>query len=385
VSGAAGRPSQWLAATLDDAWTPATALLAAIADGLAARGASIGVLVRDGTPAAARLVARAAARCGGAEPVLLRGDGRWALTRGARAVAARLQPSAWLVQDERTLRLALAARGDAGVVRRLAVGERPPAPGWRDRATARKVRLVLLTHAPEPIAFPATARIRIPLAVPPAAPPSSRRRPGARAAPAGVHVVLVPAMPEDAATACALRALSRLAARDPGMRLTLVGAPDALQPIQVHAAALGLAAGRATVYPEAFVDGEPVPADLAWVTDPGEAGALAVVGAMARGLPVVAPQGTPPAALAGDGACGLHVGDDPAMAASAVARLLGAPARRAALARAAAERAARDHDWTVLLDRVQDALARAAGQPRVRGGEALAVAPAGASPSLHAP
>jgi glycosyltransferase involved in cell wall biosynthesis len=106
---------------------------------------------------------------------------------------------------------------------------------------------------------------------------------------------------------------------------------------------------------------------------------------MARGLPVVAPQGTPPAALAGDGACGLHVGDDPAMAASAVARLLGAPARRAALARAAAERAARDHDWTVLLDRVQDALARAAGQPRVRGGEALAVAPAGASPSLHAP
>jgi glycosyltransferase involved in cell wall biosynthesis len=100
-------------------------------------------------------------------------------------------------------------------------------------------------------------------------------------------------------------------------------------------------------------------ADVFAFPSPSETFGQVVLQAMASGLPAVVVEGTAPAELVPAGVAGLHVpAHDPAAMATALARVLGEPGLRDAMAAAAFAHAA-GYSWERLVDRLEGLLAGA--------------------------
>ncbi|MCZ8204171.1 glycosyltransferase [Gemmatimonas sp.] len=349
-------------------WTAGARLLAQLAAGLAARGDVVAMITALGSAAERaveqgwpRLSLRSVSGAGGLRQA-------WSL----RGIVTALRPDALLVGSERDAVLAAFAIGTrGGIVRRVAADEYVPRPGtgavpspaaagaaksaplpWHARlALARTpitrwgdTRLALGWPSPpvEDTAAHATAIHRLPLTAP--------------------AVVLVPGRSHDEGTAAALRTLAHLRTRRPDLRVLLVGATAALQGTRLHAASLDLTAAVEIVPVEALLHHELGYACAAWITAPGDHGALATLAAMQQRLPTVVAVDAPSAELVTHGATGYHVAaDNTVVVVAELARLLADVNAQRAVGGAAAARAAREFGWDALVDEAALLLARAAG------------------------
>lgn len=124
------------------------------------------------------------------------------------------------------------------------------------------------------------------------------------------------------ATAAALRTIAAMRQRGHPIHTLLVGTPYDVNEARVHATALGL--GDAIVFL-----GDPVQrgellaaADLVWVVAEHDDGGLAVLDAMALGVPVLATRGTVAERYVKDGETGVIAERDDALAAAALITML---------------------------------------------------------------
>ena len=337
-------------------------LLTSIGAGLAARGEGVTfVCCRDST--AEGEVAR---RFPDVARRTLAGRGNVARVLGLRRVVDALRPAAVLVHTEAdmlTASLALGGRG--GVVRRLAIGERFTR-SWRARLAASRSACLLMgdeigpqvhtdTHVRAAIGWPRVGVQgpgEMPLRLAPAAPPPVLAIVAGTTTPPAQH----------AAGAAAVRAASRLTTRHSTLRVLLLGAPPELQSMRVHAGSVGLA-DRLTIIPlDALITPGPFDAAAVWVTAQGDEGAVSIVSAMMRRIPVIVPRGFDTEALVAPRITGF-VADDGDLAGSvaALAHVLVDANEHHAMGAAAAARAARLHNWDASLDRTLEALARVSG------------------------
>ena len=167
---------------------------------------------------------------------------------------------------------------------------------------------------------------------------------------------------QHAAGAAALRAASRLTTRHSSLRVLLLGASPELQSMRVHAGSVGLA-DRLTIIPlDALITPGPFDAAAVWVTAQGDEGAVSIVSAMMRRIPVIVPRGFDTEVLVAPRITGF-VADDGDLAGSvaALAHVLVDANEHHAMGAAAAARAARLHNWDASLDRTLEALARVSG------------------------
>jgi len=267
-------------------------------------------------------------------------------------------------RDQLTAALAIGRHG--GVVRPLAIGERF-AQGWRARlASSRATSLVIGddvginvhtdTHVRAAIAWPRTLlqdSSDTPLRLAPAVPPLLLAVvAGASTEPA-----------EHAAGAAALRAAARLLTRSPGLRVLLLGERSALQAMRLHAASVGLADRVDVMTLDSLIEQGPFNAAAVWVTAGGDTGAVSIVSAMMRRIPVVVPRGFDTEALVASRITGFVADDtDPAGSVAALARLFADADAHCAMGAIAASRAERLHSWDALIERTAEALARAGGR-----------------------
>ena len=176
-------------------------------------------------------------------------------------------------------------------------------------------------------------------------------------------IVCVQAPGARLATQTVLRAAALLAPRHPELRVRLVGPGGDDEGLRMHAAALGVT--RVVIAGAPGVDAAPLlpGADLAWVVADGDDGALGALDAMAAGVPVLVPRGGTAARYVAHGVDGVHLAPGDVHATAAViARLLAAPAARAAMGQAGRARVVREHDEAAMVD----GFARAASVARDR-------------------
>jgi len=138
------------------------------------------------------------------------------------------------------------------------------------------------------------------------------------------------------ATAAALRSIAAMRRRGHPIQALLLGTPDDVSEVRVHATALGL--GEDLVLAGDPIDRAPLlaSADIVWVTADGDDGGLAVLDAMSLGCPVIATRGTVSERYVKHGETGLLVDRDDAFASAALVTLLRSdPAQMARLREAA--------------------------------------------------
>ena len=124
------------------------------------------------------------------------------------------------------------------------------------------------------------------------------------------------------ATAAALRTIAAMRQRGHPIHTLIVGTPHDSNEVRVHATALGL--GDAIVFVGDPVDRAPLlaAADLVWVVADHNDGSLAVLDAMALGVPVVATRGTTAERYVKNGETGMIAEMDDALATAALITLL---------------------------------------------------------------
>ena len=337
-------------------------VLMTIGAGLAARGESVVFVCCKGSPAEAE----AARRFPGIPLRGLSGGSAMRRTFALRAMARAEGIDAMLVgtePDQLTAALAIGRRG--GVVRRLAIGERF-VPSWRTRLAASRASCLLMGDETGTSANSKTP-VRAGIAWPrPVAPHGESLQLGATAAPSVIAVVAgvsqVPA--QHAAGAAALRAAARLLTRHAELRVVLLGEIPTLQALRLHSASVGLA-DRVSVKPlDALIESGPFAAASVWVTATGDTGAVSIVSAMLRRIPVIVPRGFDTESLVAPRITGFVADDgDPAGSIASLAHLFADTEAHGAMGTVAASRAARLHGWDAMLGRTMEALVRAAGRP----------------------
>lgn len=294
------------------------------------------------------------------------------LSRGVsvRGLVRALQADVVLVGNERDqLSAALGIGRIGGVVRRLAIGERY-APSWRTRlANARSCCLLFgdevgpavhtELHVRNAISWPAHRPVvpgEPPLRLAPVAPPS------VLAIVAGTATGSVGAM-EHAAGANALRAAARILSRHPGLRVLLLGEVSSLQALRLHAASVGLVESVSILPLDSLIEAGPFEAAAVWVTASGDTGAVSIVSAMMRRIPVVVPRGFDTEGLVAPRITGV-VADDTDLSGSvaALAQLWADTDEHNAVGAASAARAERLHGWDAMMRRIEEALLRVAGR-----------------------
>ncbi|MES2523718.1 MAG: hypothetical protein V4617_13515 [Gemmatimonadota bacterium] len=350
--------------------TPSARLLVSVGAGLAERGHQT-VVACCRNSASEREIARRF-------PSMTRRavSGGNSIARGAstRGIVRSLQSDVVLVATERDqLAGALGIGRTGGVVRRLAIGERY-APSWRARLANARSRCLLFgdeigpvvhteLHVRNAVSWP-PLRVAIPgespLRLAPVVPPS------VLAIVAGTATGATGAM-EHAAGAAALRAAARLLSRHPGLRVILLGDVSSLQALRLHAASVGLVDCVSIQPLDALIDPGPFEAAGVWVTASGDTGAVSVLSAMMRRIPVIVPRGFDTEALVAPRITGV-VSDDTDLSGSvaALAQLLADTEEHHAVGAAAAARAERLHGWDAMLRRMEDTLSRVAGRGQSR-------------------
>lgn len=280
-----------------------------------------------------------------------------------RGIAKSLRPDAVLVDSERdALTAALAVGRTAGVVRRLAIGERFSRT-WAARLTSSRSRYVLMgdeigaavhvdTHVRTAVAWPNHF--------------AGRSSPAGESRPESAPVIAIVAgdasdPAEHAAGAAALRASARILTRHPGLQVVLLGRQSSLQAMRVHAGAVGLAERLVLLPLDALLSPGAFAAAAVWVTSSGDEGAVSVAAAMMRRIPVIVPRGFDIEGLVAQRITGF-VADDTDLTGSvaSLAHLMADAEDQFAMGAAAAARAARLHDWDAMLSRTLDALSRVA-------------------------
>ena len=332
-------------------WTPSVRLAITLGAELAARGdivsvacLSHGVLERATEDTFPRLSVRG-----------ITGQGVLARINSARGIVAALRPDAVLVQSETDALLAAMAMGRrGGVVRRWCVGEdapdhRPAARTWRSRLAGSRARLTSWGRDPIAVSWP-DPEPRSPRAVTPS---------GDIVPPA---LWIVPPVGHDERTAVALRAAARLVGRHPSLRIVLLGDRDALQSTRVHAASLGLTAFVQVESIDALLMADEVQAAAVWVTASGDAGAIATIAAMQRGIPVVVPDALSFSSLVASRITGFVTSDaDVSAIVAELARLISDRHEFETMGDAARARVTRLHDWRQFVDDAAEVLSRASG------------------------
>ncbi len=124
------------------------------------------------------------------------------------------------------------------------------------------------------------------------------------------------------ATAAALRSIAAMRQRGHAIHTLLLGTPHDANEVRVHATSLGL--GDAIVFVGDPVDRAPLlaAADLVWVVADHDDGGLAVLDAMALGVPVVATRGTMAERYVRNGETGMIAEKDDALATAALITLM---------------------------------------------------------------
>ncbi len=347
----------------DPTWNASTRLLLAIAEGLARRGLAVTACYSGRAETANGVEA-------GFPNVALRRINRsslWSRWRDVRGAVAATRPQVLLLHGESDALLAAACVGPRGaIVQRLRVAE-PDVLTWRGRLTGHIARYVRVrsdvtatssdVSASRSLAWPcldvATPRRASPMRV-------EDRTDALRTA--SPSLVLVPSPEHSEANATALRALSRLAARHPALRVVIVGEDIALQDVRIHAGAVGLSERVWVRFADEYFALESSSANAVWVTAPGDLGAIAVLVAMQQRLPVVVPAGSDLESLVVPRVTGF-VADaaDPAATVSSLAQVLSDEHTRGIMGAAAAARADRRHGWSAYLDGLTETLEHAAG------------------------
>ena len=350
-----------LVMTTERHWSMSTRLLLTAAEGLALRGETV-----------AACYPRSSATATGAESgfpnVALHtiNDGSiFAQWRAVRRVVAATRSSAVLVHGERdTLIAALAIGRRGGVVRRGRVAENVRS-SWRTRLASARTKVMILRSDQRP---PRQRRDE-PTSVP-AWPTPAEHSPRVKHVVGTVgsfpesheRLVLFPSRESNATTPVALRTAAHLLSRNESLRVTLVGDETVLQGTRIHAASLGLSDRLDLISVDDFLYGESLDATVVWVTAQGDVGAIAVISAMTRKLPVVVPSGSNIESMVAPRITGF-IADarDPSAIVAALARLISDPREQRAIGDAAAARASRVHGWSSWLDRVTELLQRASG------------------------
>ena len=149
----------------------------------------------------------------------------------------------------------------------------------------------------------------------------------------------------------ALRTVSLLAERHPGLRLALVGSGCDDDDVHMHAAALGVTSlvrflGQRDDMPAVLAA-----AEVGWVAAEGDDGAFACLDFMAGGVPVIAERSPSIAHYVPDGIAGVLLPRaDPADTAAAVAKFLAEDNQREAMGRAGRNRVAREFTVSAMVD-----------------------------------
>ncbi len=293
----------------------------------------------------------------------------WAFRRIVKGV----HPAVVLVQGEKNMMAAAIATGrKGGVVRRLSVGESVK-PTWRATVASSRSRCVVLgddLSAPDESKSPMKTALGWDAA-------SVNRAPTGRVAnrarsEAGPVLGIVSGNPragaqklsskpfmEYSAAALALRAASRLATRYPELRVLLLGQSAALQAVRVHAASVGMAS-RITIEPiDSLIASDGFHATLVWVAAQSDEGAVSIISAMMRGIPVIVPANFDTQAFVAPQINGfVAVEADISTCVSAVANVLANPEQLAAMGAAAESRARRLHDWDFYVNRIMGAISK---------------------------
>ncbi len=355
-----------LVLTTDDDWSMGTRYLLTIANALAQRGETV-----------TACYPRPSATAGGVEAgfpdVALRGfaaGGRFARWRAIRRVVVATRASAVLVHGERDAMLAALAIGRrGGVVRRVRFDE-PMGTGWRSRvATARsRVEMFGRSIAHDQLTGPAgdergpeSPSTLALLSWPALTDPDDTIHADLAAAP--LRLLIVPGRQASAGTVIALRAAAHLITRHAALRVVLVGDEASLQSARIHAASLGLADALDLLSLDEYLRRDRRAAAAVWVTTGGDAGALAIISAMTRRLPVIVPVESPLRLLVAPRITGfLADAADPSATVAELARLLADASEQRAMGVAAAARASRVHGWHAYMDRLTESLSRASGE-----------------------
>jgi len=285
------------------------------------------------------------------------------------AAVESARPTVVITDDELLRRVAVRALAPgACVLQRLPLGAPLPEDSVATRFVSRNVAPAWLVPSIDDVflarsnATPEQRRI-------PAVPiPMATLPPEADGEPARARRVLVILDPEaPLAGTSALRVAARLARRHREVRVSLCGVAGALQPLFVHAAALGVAS-QVDVLPMPAFDAPP-PTDVlaTWVTATGDLGVSAALWTMGAGHPVVASAHGPCAALLEDRISGVVVpGSSPydeALAAAELARLLAHADERVRMGEAAVRRAL-PYDGARLARALRSAIDRAVAAAR---------------------
>lgn len=350
-----------LVMTTERDWSMSTRLLLTAAEGLAQRGETV-------TACYPRATATATGAESGFPNVALRSmsDGGFlAQWRAVRRAVSAARPMAMLVQGERdTLIAAYAIGRKGGVVRRRLFAERVRT-SWRVKAASSRSKVVIFDgehrakrssadETPDSISWPTLAEHAV----------RAREVVGNVGAVVEPYAKLVifPSSDAGATTPVALRSAAHLLTRNDSLRVTLVGDETTLQGTRIHAASLGLADRLDLVSVDEYLHAEALDATAVWVTAQGDAGAVALLSAMTRSVPVVVPAGSNIESLVVPKVTGFVADDqDPTAIVSSLARLLSDPDDQRAMGDAAAARASRVHNWSGWLDMMTDSLNRAAG------------------------
>ena len=350
-----------LVMTTERDWSMSTRLLLTIAEGLARRGETV-------TACYPRASATATGAESGFPKVALRSmddGGFFSQWRALRRVVLATRPSALLVHGDRDILIAAFAIGrKGGVVRRAQLGEQVPRT-WRTRAAAARTKVVLLDgHERAPRKHTDTSPALLSWPAPAERSVRASHVVGTVGAVAKPHppLVIFPSRDANANTPVALRTAAHLLTRNESLRVTLVGDETTLQATRIHAASLGLAERLDLISVDDFLYSETLDATAVWVTAEGDDGAIALLSAMTRSLPVVVPSGSNIESMVVPRVTGFVAdGEDPTAIVAALARLVSDVAEQRAMGDAAAARASRVHGWSTWLDRVTESLHCASG------------------------
>lgn len=347
-----------------EGWDAASSQLVATAAAISARGDHVVLAAPEQTLAAWRGVCPEAT----AERVLT-SDGVRHTTAALRELVAAHRLDAALVIGDLAHRASAAALGAGGAILRRTplFTSTVPLPlatrlALRRAPSAVLVPDVQVERAGRPLAS-AGARARalhlnIPLVVAPLAlaeaPPIVLRGdpPSVLQDDHGTCLLLVPDAHNPLASLPALRAAARLLRRHPEQHVYIVGPSDVTQPLRVQAAALGVAqqVSAGLCASPWLADAPPVAA--AWIDAEGDTGAVAVVGCLVRGAPVLLSSNSPLCPLVPHGAAGLHMVLDSTLgsASAQLARLFATRNEWEALRDGAFATARRAHDPARLAD-----------------------------------
>jgi glycosyltransferase involved in cell wall biosynthesis len=149
----------------------------------------------------------------------------------------------------------------------------------------------------------------------------------------------------------ALRTVSLLAERHPGLRLAIVGSGSDDDDVHMHAAALGVTSLVRFLGQRDDMGAVLSAAEVGWVAAAGDDGAFGCLDFMAAGVPVIAERSPYLAHYVPDGIAGVLLPRaDPADTASAVAKFLAEDNQREAMGRAGRNRVAREFTIGPMVD-----------------------------------